>query len=397
MRAPMAERLHSFGTSIFTTISALATEHGAVNLGQGFPDFAGPELPKRAAIAAITADHNQYAPAPGLPQLRATVAQTYEQLYGLAFDPAREVTITSGATEALLATMLAVVNPGDEVIIFEPAYDAYGPDIAMAGGRSRPVALHPPVDAADPVWRWDEAELRAAFGPRTRAVIVNTPHNPTGKVFDAAELALLAELCQAHDVIAITDEVYDQLVFVGAHQPLAGLPGMRERTVTINSTGKSFSLTGWKIGYVLAPPPLTDAVRRAHQFVTFATATPLQWGIAAAVADALTSDYYAQLRRFYAEQRATLLAMLDAAGLAGWAPQGAYFVVAALPGSWDDDAAFCRWLITGVGVAAIPVSVFYSDPAQARQLVRFCFAKSPATLAAAQSRLAGLSAAAERR
>ncbi|GAC1646923.1 MAG: methionine aminotransferase [Herpetosiphon sp.] len=371
---------------MFTTFAALAVEHQAVNLGQGFPDFAGPELLKNRAIEAIRADHNQYAPSNGLPALRQAIADTYATSYGLVFDPEHEITVTSGATEALCAIALALIDPGDEVIVFEPAYDAYVPDVLMAGGVPRPVQLYPPADGKD--WHWHEDELVTAFNHRTRAIIINNPHNPTGKVFGADELARIAELCQTYDVLAVTDEVYDRLVFVGRHLPLATLPGMRERTITVNSTGKTFSVTGWKIGYVMAVAALTEAIRRSHQFLTFATATPLQWGMTTALTDALTSRYYDELQQFYGQNRELLVRSLRAAGLDVFEPAGSYFVLSKLPAGWSDDVAFCRYLTTEVGVAAIPASVFYVDPQRASHLARFCFAKQPATLRAAAERLA---------
>lgn len=389
MPQPFAQRVADIGTSIFTTMTALSVQHNAINLGQGFPDFAAPALVKQSAVDAILADHNQYAPSPGALVLREAVAAAYAETYGLAFDPQSEVTITSGATEALFAVMQALLDPGDEVIMFDPAYDGYAPDIRMAGGVPRPVALTPPTSVADPQWHFDASALRAAVGPRTRAIIINTPHNPTGKVYTQAELQQIAQLCCDHDLIAIADEVYDRLVFEGVHQPIAALPGMRERTITINSTGKTFSATGWKIGYTLAPPPLTDAIRRAHQFITFAVPHPLQIGMAAAVQDARTSDYYGQLLGDYRERRTWLLEGLEGAGLEPWAPEGAYFVLTPLPPGWDDDLAFCHHLVRSVGVAAIPVSGFYTAPPVAH-FVRFCFAKTPATLQAAALRLAKL-------
>ncbi len=394
MLQTMAGRIKGFGTSIFSEMSALALEHNAINLSQGFPDFASPELVKRAAIDAIRADHNQYAPSPGLASLRRAVAATYARDYGLEADPLREVTITSGATEALFATIMATVDPGDEVIVFEPAYDAYVPDIIMAGGTPRFVRLRPPVDGNDralagPVTlTFNVAELRSAFNSRTRAIMVNTPHNPTGKVFSADELQYIAALCREHDVLAITDEVYDRLVFQGQHLPIATLPGMWERTVTINSTGKTFSATGWKIGYAIAAAPLTEAIRRAHQFVTFATSTPFQEAMAVALDDAPRSGYYSALLDFYAERRALLVDILQEADMIVTPPEGTYFVMADVrPWGFADDVSFCRHLMVELGVAAIPPSAFYADPASAPLMARFCFAKELATLHAAADRL----------
>ncbi len=390
-----SQRVASFGQSIFTEMSALAVTHGAINLSQGFPDFAGPAHVKQAAIAAISADHNQYAPSPGLPILREAAAATYQATYGLPVSPA-EVTITCGATEALFATLLALIDPGDEVILFEPAYDSYGPNTIMAGGVPRYVRLEPPAaqGSADSStlptdWTFDPDALRAAFNPRTRAIVVNTPHNPTGKVFTRPELELIAALCLEHDVIAVADEVYDRMVFTGQHIPIATLPNMWERTVTINSTGKTFSMTGWKIGYTLAPPALTDAIRRAHQWATFAIATPFQHAMAAALTDALESTYYAELHRFYAERRALLVDILQAHGFGVVPPAGTYFIMADIrPWQPASDVEFCRYLTTEIGVAAIPPSAFYEQPATAPLMARFCFAKELATLQTAAQRLA---------
>lgn len=393
---PMAQRVGTFGTSIFTEMSALAVTHQAINLSQGFPDFAGPPHVKQAAIAAINADHNQYAPSPGLPVLREAVAATYASTYGLSVSPA-EVTITCGATEALFVTLLALVDPGDEVILFEPAYDSYAPNTIMAGGIPRYVRLDPPqahssiaASAKQPMdWTFDPAALRAAFGPRTRAIVVNTPHNPTGKVFTQAELELVAALCIEHDVIAISDEVYDRMVFTGQHIPIATLPGMWERTVTINSTGKTFSMTGWKIGYAIAPLALTDAIRRAHQWTTFAVATPFQHAMAAALTEALESTYYADLHSFYAERRTLLIDILNTNGFGIVPPAGTYFIMADItPWAPASDVEFCRYLTTDIGVAAIPPSAFYEQPTTAPLMARFCFAKALATLQAAAQRLA---------
>jgi aspartate/methionine/tyrosine aminotransferase len=392
----MAQRIQSFGTSIFSEMSALAAEHQAINLSQGFPDFAGPAHVKEAVIAAIRADHNQYAPSPGIPALRQAVVDTYRASYGLDM-PATDVTVTCGATEALFVAVMAVVNPGDEVIVFEPAYDAYSPNTIMAGGVPRYVRLEPPQADTEPAldaqWTFDPNALRAAFGPRTRAIIVNTPHNPTGKVFTRAELELIAQLCIEHNVIAIADEVYDRMVYTGEHVPLAMLPGMRERTITINSTGKTFSMTGWKIGYTIAPPPLTEAIRRVHQFTTFAVATPFQHAMAAALNDALHSSYYAELLDFYRQRRDLLVDVLRSAGFAVAPPAGTYFVMADIrPWGFATDVAFCRHLTTEIGVAAIPPSAFYSEPSTAPLMARFCFAKEIATLKAAAERLQQVSA-----
>lgn len=404
-----AERVRRFGTSIFAEISALAVQCGAVNLGQGFPDFAGPAWIKEAAAAAIAADLNQYAPYQGLPRLREAVAATWQAHGWGSPDPAAEVTVTSGATEAIFGAIQALVNPGDEVIIFEPFYDAYVPDITMAGGVPRFVRLHPPrkdeggsqkSEATEPQpsalspqpssWWFDPADLAAAFSPRTRLLLLNTPHNPTGKVFTPAELELIAGHCIAHDVIVIADEVYDQLVFAGArHIPIATLPGMWERVLTVNSTGKTFSLTGWKIGYAVGPAELNAALRAAHQWVTFATATPLQAAAAVALELALTNGYYPQFRAEYAERYALLRGILEGAGLPTLPTEGSYFIMADISRTgFGSDADFCRWLTREVGVAAIPPSAFYAGTDNLPLLARFCFAKKPETLRAAAAKLA---------
>jgi aspartate/methionine/tyrosine aminotransferase len=405
-----ADRVSRFGTSIFAEMSALAAQRGAVNLGQGFPDFAGPPWVKEAAVASIAADLNQYAPYQGLPRLREAVAATWAAHGWREVDPAREVTITSGATEALFGAVQGLLNPGDEAIVFEPFYDAYVPDIAMAGGVAKYVRLYPPVGderrrtndesparpsssvlgPSSQSWWFDPAELRAAFTPRTRLLLLNTPHNPTGKVFTRAELEQIAALCSEHDVVVLADEVYDQLVFGGAaHVPIATLPGMWERTLTLNSTGKTFSVTGWKIGYAVGPVWLNDALRAAHQWITFATATPLQAAAAAALEGALTNDYYPELRAEYVERYELLRAILNGAGLPTLTTEGSYFVMADIRGTgFAGDADFCRWLTGEVGVAAIPPSAFYADPTTAPLLARFCFAKRLETLRAAGERLA---------
>ena len=379
-------RIRGFGTSVFTEMSRLAREHGAVNLGQGFPDFAGPDFVKEAAKAAIDADLNQYALSHGAPRLRAAIAAGWARDHGRELDPEAEITVTSGATEAIFGAVQAFLGPGDEVVVFEPFYDSYLPSAVLAGASLRPVTLHPPD------WAFDPDELRAAFGPRTRALLLNTPHNPTGKVFSGAELELIAALCRERDVVAVTDEVYDRILFDGAvHVPLATLPGMWERTLTINSTGKTFSMTGWKIGYAVGPAPLNAALRAVHQFVTFASATPFQEAMAAAMEAAPGLGYYDRLRAEYAARRDLLRGALEEAGLPTLPIGGAYFLMADIAGrGFADDVAFCRHLTAEVGVAAVPPSAFYLDPARAPLLARFCFAKRDETLRAAAARLGRL-------
>lgn len=397
----LAQRVRSFGTSVFSEFTALAVAHQAVNLGQGFPDFAGPAWVKQAAADAIAADLNQYAPAHGLPRLRQAIAGHWARCGWRTLDPDHEITVTSGATEAIFSTMMALLDPGAEVICFEPSYDLYAPAVTMAGGRSRYVRLHPPqAGAADELrrqsWWFDPAELAAAFTPQTRVLLLNTPHNPTGKVFRRNELEQIAALCCQYDVTVVTDEVYDQIVYAGAeHLPIALLPGMWERTLTVNSTGKTFSMTGWKIGYAVGPAHLNHAVRQAHQWVTFATATPLQQAMAVALETAAANGYYAELCAAYTERRDRLAQALTAAGMPVLPVEGSFFLmVDTATSGFSDDVAFCRWLTCEVGVAAIPPSAFYAPDAAVRGALpphaRFCFAKRLDTIDSAAARLAAV-------
>jgi N-succinyldiaminopimelate aminotransferase len=375
------QALRPFGTSVFTEFTSLAVRTGAVNLGQGFPDFDAPDFVKEAAVRAIRDGQNQYARPYGIPSLVEAIAVHQERFQGLRYDPMEEVTVVAGATEALHATILGLLEPGDEALLFEPFYDAYRPDLAAAGASWRTVRFEPPDFALDP------AALEAAVGPRTRAVVLNSPHNPTGKVFSPAELRAIAELCVRRDLIAITDEVYEHLAFSAPHRSLAGLPGMRERTVVISSAGKTFACTGWKIGWACAPRHLTAGLRAAHQFVTFTNGTPFQHAIAAA----LGSDdaFYARLADDYRTRRDALTAGLANAGLRVLPVHGTYFALADL-GPGADDLAFCRALPARCGVAAIPVSAFYGEDAPVTRLVRFAFCKRDETLAEGIRRLATL-------
>jgi aspartate/methionine/tyrosine aminotransferase len=385
-REVASPRVRSFGTSVFTEMSRLANQHGAVNLGQGFPDFPGPSFLKEAAKAAVDADLNQYAVSHGAPRLRAAIARTWNERYGMDIDPEREVTVTSGATEAIFDAVQALVAPGDEIVVFEPFYDSYLPSAIMANASLRVVTLR------SPDWSFDPREVAAEFGPRTRLLLLNTPHNPTGKVFNRDELATLAELCQQWDVVAVTDEVYERIVFDDAvHLPLATLPGMWDRTLTINSTGKTFSMTGWKVGYAIGPARLNAPLRAVHQFVTFASATPFQEAMATALERAPELEYYSDLSRDYHRRRDALRSVLDAAGLPTLAVSGAYFLMSDVSHlGFETDVAFCRWLTTEIGVAAVPPSAFYLDPARAPLLARFCFAKRADTIQLAAERLAKL-------
>lgn len=386
----VAQRLARFGTTIFTEMTALAQKHGAVNLAQGFPDFDGPAWALGAVDEAIRAGHNQYAPMPGTPVLRRAIAEDFSARAGLSVDPDRDVTVTAGCTEAIAAVMLGVLNPGDEVILFEPFYDSYRATVAMAGGIPKFVALRPDAHGA---FMFDEAELGAAFSSRTRMVLVNTPHNPTGKVFTRDELDLIARLCVRHGVIAVTDEVYEHLVFDPGlpHLHLAAFDGMRERTITLSSLGKTFSFTGWKVGWAIAPPGLTAGVRAAHQFLTFSGAHPMQHAAAALLQHGRPA--IAELVLLLKSNREFLASVLREIGLKVFAPSGTYFIMADhtgvhLSGSGaGDDRAFCRWLTEKVGVAAIPPSVFYEREELGRGLVRFAFVKKRSTMEEAAARL----------
>lgn len=367
--------MQGFGESVFSEMTAIAKQHEAINLGQGFPDFEGPTSIRDAAIEAIQAGRNQYARSAGSPELVEAIAHHRARFYGLSFDPMTEVTVFNGATEAIAATLLALCETGDEVIVFEPAYDSYAAVAAMAGARTRVV----PLRDGDDGFTFDPDELRAAVGPRTRAILLNSPHNPTGKVFTESELAAIAALCREHDLLAITDEVYEHLVFDGEHRPLIGLPGMRERTVMLSSTGKTFSFTGWKIGFACASPALTQAIRTTHQFLTFCNGTPFQWAMAKALT--LRSDYFASFVRDYRSRRDRLCEGLADVGFKVFRPQGTYFVCVDIrPLGFDDDDAFCRALPRQVGVAAIPNSAFYEDRQRGKHLVRFAFCKTDAVL-----------------
>jgi N-succinyldiaminopimelate aminotransferase len=385
MRPALSSKLAGFGTTIFAEMTRLANEHGAINLAQGFPDFDGPEFVKEAAIAAIRAGHGQYARVNGIPEIHHALSAKYRRDWGLDYAPDTEIVVTSGATEAVFAAIQGICDNGDEVVLFEPYYDSYKAGVRMAGAVPRVVTLRAPD------WTFDPAQLAGAFGPRTRAMLINTPHNPTGKVFSPDELKAVARLCRERGVFCITDEVYEHLVFEGRHVPMAALPGMRERTITISSFGKTFSLTGWKIGWAMAPPELAAAVRSAHQFITFATATPLQHG--AAVALAAGPDYYAALAADYREKRDYLVRELSRIGFEVRSPHGTYFACADFrPFGFNDDRAFAQHLIEKIGVAVIPPSVFYDNVEHGKSYVRFAFCKKRQTLEAAVARMEKLCA-----
>lgn len=381
----LTRRLHGFGTNVFTEMTQLALRHGAVNLGQGFPDFEGPTEIKEAAIDAIRGGLNQYVRTHGVPELNRAIAEHQQRFYDLTFDPETEITVMNGATETLFATFQAICEAGDEIIFFEPFYDSYRADVAMAGGVSKVVTLQAPTSPGEG-FTYDPEDLERAITPRTKALLINTPHNPTGRVFSRQELEHIAALCQRHDLIAISDEVYEHLVFEGEHIPLATLPGMRERTITISSTGKTFSFTGWKIGYACAAPPLTKALRTAHQFINFCNGGPFQVAMARALR--LGDEYFRQFLSDYRERRDRLSDGLQQAGFGVLPTAGTYFTLADIrPLGFDNDVELCRWLPEHVGVAAVPPTAFYVHKERGQHLVRFAFCKSFAVLDEAVARL----------
>ena len=376
-----SRKLNDFSDSIFPEMTRLAQQYDAVNLSQGFPDFPAPDLLKRAACDAIQADDNQYSIAAGSPALREAVAAQFTRRHGVAVNPDSEVTICCGSTEAMLATMLASVDPGDEVIVFEPFYENYGPGAILSGAAPRYVRLIPPA------WSFDRDRLAAAFSNRTRAIVINTPANPTGKVFTRDELSVIADLCQHWDVIAISDEIYEHIVFDGAeHEPIASLPGMAERTVTISGLSKTYSVTGWRIGWAIAPPALSEGIRKMHDFLTVAAPTPLQHAGAAALV--MPDEYYRSMAAEYQRLRDWLVGVLDGCGFVCYKPRGAYYLMTDISRfGFASDVEFARHLVKDVGVATIPGSSFYADPRDGSSLVRFCFSKREATIREAEARL----------
>jgi N-succinyldiaminopimelate aminotransferase len=380
---PLAPHLRGFGTTIFAEMSALAVRTGSINLGQGFPDTDGPAEVAEAAVAAIRAGHNQYPPGPGIPELRHAIAGHQARFWGIDLDPDDAVLVTAGATEALAAALLALCEPGDEVIAFEPVYDSYRAAVAMAGARLRVLTLEPPS------WAFDPEALAAAVTDRTRLLLLNSPHNPTGKVFDRDELGAIATVCVERDLLAVTDEVYEHLVFDGEHVPLATLPGMADRTLTISSAGKTFSFTGWKVGWATGSAPLVDAVRTTKQFLTYVSSGPFQHAIAVGLG--LDDAYFGQLAAGLAAKRDLLADGLEKAGFAVHRPAGTYFVMAdARPLGHDDGEALCRSLPERCGVVAVPAAAFYVHPERGRHLVRFAFCKRDEVLHEAVDRLGGL-------
>jgi len=388
--AVMSQRVAGFGTTIFSDINALARQHNAVNLGQGAPDFDGPPVVLAAAVEAVNGALNQYAPGIGMANVRTAIAQHAERFYGQHLDPESEILVTTGATEGIFAAILGLTDPGDEIIVFQPVYDTYVPNMIMAGVLPRYVTLR------GDHWSFDSGELAQAFNSRTRAIMINSPHNPTGKVFSRDELRAIAELCQMHDVIAITDEVYEHILYDDAsHTRMATLPGMGERTLTVSSLGKTFSVTGWKVGWAIGPAALVNAVNQAHQFITYAVASPLQ--AAAAAALSLPFSYFENLQTSYQARRDRMVDVLTKVGFNVFKPAGSYFVMIdwqdVAPKQIENDMQFAQWLIRDVGVACIPASPFYqeSDKHLGKHFARFAVCKKDASLAAATERLLKLS------
>ncbi|WP_432058855.1 pyridoxal phosphate-dependent aminotransferase [Streptomyces sp. bgisy022] len=380
-RPLLNRRLDGLGTTIFAEMSALATATGAINLGQGFPDTDGPESVREAAVRALRDGRgNQYPPGPGIPELREAIADHQRRFYDLSLDPDSEILVTAGATEAIAATMLALLEPGDEVIAFEPYYDSYAACIAMAGAKRVPLTLRAPS------FRPDLDELRSKITSKTRLLLLNTPHNPTGMILTPEELSAIAALAVEHDLLVVTDEVYEHLVFEGTHHPIATLPGMRERTVSISSAGKTFSFTGWKVGWATASAPLIAAVRTAKQYLTFVSAGPLQYAIAEALR--LPDTYFDDFRTTLHRKRDLLANGLRTVGFEVYQPQGTYFITTDITPFGEKDAyAFCRALPERCGVVAVPNSVFYDDPDAGRSQVRFTFCKKDDVLHEAATRL----------
>src|SRR6202789_3659583 len=370
-----SERTGKFTESVIREMTRLAIQFGAVNLAQGFPDFAAPVDLKRAAAEAIEADHNQYSITWGTKAFRAAIARKYARTYGLELDPEREITACCGATEGMAASLLATTDPGDEVIVFEPFYESYHPDTLLCGAQRKLVKLRPPD------WSFDADELRRAFSPRTKAIIVKPPHNPTGKVFTRAELTLIASLCQEFDALAITDEIYEHIVYDGLkHIPIITLPGMRDRTILINSLSKTFSVTGWRVGWMAAAPELTETIRKVHDFLTVNAATPLQYAGTMALNE--QHGYFRSLPEVYAGRRRAAIEMLESADFRCYVPGGAYYVMTdILNFGARDDVSFAMELVERYGVAGVPGSSFYFDKRCGAPQIRFCFCKNYETLA----------------
>jgi aminotransferase len=382
----LSEKVEHFTESVIREMTRQAMQYGAVNLAQGFPDFAAPAEIKKAAQDAIAADVNQYAITWGAKNLRNAIARQMQEWRGLTVDPEREIVVCCGSTETIVATLLAVCNKGDEVIVFEPFYENYGPDSIISGAKPRFVSLRPPQDPGGE-WTFDAQELREAFQHHTKAIILNTPNNPTGKVFTRRELELIRDLCVEYNVLAITDEIYDHILYDGAqHISIASLEGMRERTITINGLSKSYSVTGWRVGWAVAPPAITNAIRKVHDFLTVGAPAPLQEAGAAALS--LPPSYYQQLAERYRKGRDQLIPALEKAGFVCYRPRGAYYVMTDISAfGANNDVEFASYLVREIGIACVPGSSFYKHPKDGSQQVRFAFCKKPETLTEAQRRL----------
>lgn len=380
MKHLSSERAARFTESVIREMTRICLKHQGINLAQGFPDFAAPQVIKETAVEKIRSDVNQYAITWGTPALRQAIADKFAVFNGVAVDPEKEITVCCGSTESMIASLMAIVNPGDEVIVFEPFYENYGPDTILCGATPRYVTLH------EPDWSFEEDHLRRAFNDKTKAIIINTPNNPTGKVFSREELSLIAELCLQWGVVAVTDEIYEHIIYDGAeHVSMASLPGMRDQTITINSVSKTYSLTGWRVGWAIASPDITSSIRKVHDFLTVGAAHPLQE--AAAVALRLGSDYYDQLAEGYEARRDYFCSVLDE-GFRVYRPAGAYYIMTDISQfGFPDDVTFARHLVEAVGVATVPGSAFYSRPELGRTQVRFCFPKKMETLQLAAQRL----------
>jgi aspartate/methionine/tyrosine aminotransferase len=382
--ARLSAKAEQFTESVIREMTRLALQYGAVNLSQGFPDFPAPAEIKRAAQDAISADINQYAITWGAKSLRNAIAENFARTQGVTADPEREITVCCGATEAMMSSMMAIINPGDEVVVFEPFYENYGPDAILSGATPRYVKLQPPD------WTFDPDELAAAFGPATKAIILNTPNNPTGKVFERAELERIRDLCVQWNAFAITDEIYEHMLYDGAkHISLATLDGMRGRAITINALSKTYSVTGWRVGWAIAAPEVTSAIRKVHDFLTVGAAAPLQE--AGAVALRSPDSYYQTLAQEYTARRDRMLGLLTGAGFRCFKPRGAYYIMTDISTfGFPDDMAFAKYLVKEIGVAAVPGSSFYRNPTDGRTHLRFTFCKKESTFQAAAERLAKL-------
>src|ERR1700720_3331796 len=399
-RRMLSAKAEQFTESVIREMTRLAMKHGAVNLSQGFPDFAAPAEIKEAARQAISDDINQYAITWGAKPLRDAIVEKFERTQGIRVDPEREITICCGSTEAMMSAMMAIINPGDEIVVFEPFYENYGPDAILSGATPRFVKMRPPVDE-NSFWSYDDKELAAAFGPNTKAIILNTPNNPTGKVFTRAELEYIRDLCVRWNAFCITDEIYEHMLYDGAkHISMATVDGMRERTITINALSKTYSVTGWRVGWAIAPAEATSAIRKVHDFLTVGAAAPLQE--AGAIALKQPQSYYDKLATTYAEKRARLLKILTASGFKVYKPRGAYYIMTDISHFPDPDprrfaagtkdVSFAKYLVEEIGVATVPGSSFYNDARDGANQIRFTFCKKESTLAAAEERLARLHA-----